>query len=59
MIYTVVVALLYALMRNSGIPKLVPGDIYIQKAGRKIYIPIGASFIATSLIFAFLFKYIK
>ena len=57
LIYVVVVALLYGLMRNTGIPKLVPGDIYIKKAGRQIYIPLGASFIITSIIFAILYSW--
>lgn len=59
LIYVVVIALLYGLMRQTGVPKLVPGDIYINKAGKQIYIPLGASFIITSLIFALLFSAIR
>lgn len=56
MIYIVVIGLIYALMRNSGIPKLVPGDIYINKAGKQIYIPLGASLIITTIIFLILYS---
>lgn len=56
-IYIIVIALIYALMRKSGVPKLVPGDIYINKAGRQIYIPVGASFILTTIIFIILYSF--
>lgn len=57
LIYVIVVGLIYALTRRSGIPKLVPGDIFIAKAGRTIYVPLGASLIITSIIFAILYAY--
>ena len=36
LIYVIVVGLIYALTKRSGIPKLVPGDIFIAKLTRKI-----------------------
>lgn len=59
LIYFVVVALIFGLLRNSAKAKLVPGDIFIQKAGRTIYIPLGSSLLITALAFAVLVKYLK
>jgi hypothetical protein len=50
---------IYALMQSTGIPKLLPGDLFIQKAGRKTYVPFGTSLAITILVFLVIFKYIK
>lgn len=53
LLYIVVVAIIFALARKTGPPFLLPGDIYISK-GTRIYIPLGASFIVTIILFAIL-----
>ena len=35
------------------------GDIYIQKSGRSIYVPVGASLIITSLFFIILYSFLN
>jgi hypothetical protein len=58
LIYLIVVALIFGLLKNAAKAKIVPGDIFIQKAGRTIYIPLGSSLIVTALVFAIMVKYI-
>lgn len=57
LVYVIVVGLIYGLTKRSGIPKLLPGDFYINKNGKtSIYIPTGASFIITSIVFLILYS---
>jgi len=59
LIYFIVVALIFGLLRNAAKARLVPGDIFISKAGRTIYIPLGSSLIVTTLIFAYMLRYLE
>ncbi len=53
-LYFISIAFIYALQRQRGIPVIVPGDIFVQKEGKKIYIPLGLSFILTLVLFLIL-----
>lgn len=50
-LYFIIMALIYALQRNKGKPIIAPGDIYIQKNQKYVYIPLGLSLILTILAF--------
>lgn len=53
-LYLIVIAFIYALQRRSGAPVIIPGDIFIQKGERQIYIPLGSSFVLTLIFFLIL-----
>lgn len=53
-LYFISIAFIYALQRQKGIPVIVPGDILILRANKKIYIPLGMSFIITLILFLIL-----
>lgn len=53
-LYFIAVAFIYALQRQSGTPVIIPGDIYIQNGARRIYIPLGSSFVLTLVLFLIL-----
>lgn len=58
--YVLSVAFIYALNRRFAKPPIViPGDIYISKAAKKIYIPLGSSLILTIILFLILRRFIK
>ena len=54
LIYIVIIGLLYMFASKGGVPWMLPGDIYIAKGTRNIYIPLGTSLIITVLIFLIL-----
>jgi hypothetical protein len=56
LIYVIVVGFIYGMTKRSGIPKLFPGDIFIQKSGRTIYAPTGAALMISGLIFLILYS---
>lgn len=53
-IYFIIIAFIYALQRQKSIPAIVPGDILILKGQKRIYIPLGLSFIITLIVFLIL-----
>ena len=53
-IYFICMGFIYALQSRRSIPVMVPGDIYISKGQKKIYIPLGLTFILTLIIFLIL-----
>ncbi len=57
-VYVIVVGLIYGLTKRSGIPKLFPGDLFIQKSGRTIYAPTGGALIITGIIFLLIYSYL-
>jgi hypothetical protein len=59
LVYFIVIALIFGLSRGYGSTKLLPGDVYIQKAGRVIYIPIGSSLLLTIIIFVILIRLVS
>lgn len=52
-------AFFYYYNSKGGIPFLIPGDIYINKAGSRIYIPLGSSVILALLLFIILKIFVK
>ena len=50
-LYFISIAFIYALQRKRGIPVIVPGDIYIRKEQKYVYIPLGMSLILTLILF--------
>ena len=52
-LYLISFGLILALNKKTGNPIVLPGDIYINKAQRKIYLPIGSS-LNLSLVLAFI-----
>lgn len=42
---------IYAFQRNRARPIIVPGDIFIQKNQKYVYIPLGLTFILTLVLF--------
>lgn len=54
LLWIVSIGLIYALMKKSGVPFLLPGDYLIIKASRRIYIPLGTSLIVTIVLFILL-----
>lgn len=53
-IYFVIMGFIYALQRNRARPIIIPGDIYVQKNQKSIYIPLGLTFVLTLLLFLIL-----
>lgn len=53
-LYFISVAFIYALQSRRFSPIIVPGDIYIVKGQKRVYIPLGLSFIMTLVIFLIL-----
>lgn len=51
LLYVVSIAVMYFLFSRGGNPPLLPGDFYIKKVGRSIYIPIGSSLILTIILY--------
>lgn len=58
LIYFIVMVLLYALIYKAGVPFLLPGDIYIHKGQRRIYIPLGTTLIITLVLFLILLYFL-
>lgn len=54
MLYVIALALVYSFAGKSANPLIVPGDIYIVKAGKRLYIPISSSLIITIILFLLL-----
>ena len=56
LLYLVVVSLLYVYATKGGgeVPWLLPGDFYIHKGTKRIYIPLGSSLIITIILFLIL-----
>lgn len=50
-LFFIVIAFLYALINKVGVPFLLPGDVYRNYGGRKLYFPLGTGLILTTLIF--------
>lgn len=57
-IYLIIMAFLYALIKRSGVPFTIPGDIYIHKGDTKIYIPLATAFLISIVIFIISFRFI-
>jgi Protein of unknown function (DUF2905) len=58
MIYLISVGfVIYISSRASG-PIIIPGDIYVRKAGRTLYIPLASSLVVTIVIFLILRKFL-
>ncbi len=50
-IYFISVAFIYGLQSRSVEPIIVPGDIYVKKGLKGIYIPLGSSLLLTIVLF--------
>lgn len=50
LLYVIVNALLYMGTGKGASPIIMPGDLYVKKAGRTIYIPLGSSLIISTLL---------
>jgi len=50
-IYLIAWALVFALQRKSGVPFVIPGDIYIHIGQKRIYLPISSSLVLTIILF--------
>ncbi|MBN1969281.1 MAG: DUF2905 family protein [Candidatus Delongbacteria bacterium] len=57
-LYFIIMGFIYALQRNRAQPIVIPGDIYIHKNQKYIYIPLGLTFVLT-LIFFLVFNNIR
>lgn len=57
-IYFCVMVLVYVYTRKTGVPFMLPGDIYIHKGTNRIYIPIGTSLIISAIIFLIAFRFL-
>jgi hypothetical protein len=55
-LYFLAAAFMYYLSQRGGQPPIIPGDIYIKKGPRTIYIPTGSSFIIAAILFLLLRK---
>ena len=55
LLYIVSVATMYFLFSRGGRAPMLPGDFYISKGPKRIYIPVGSSLIITIILFI-LFK---
>ena len=53
-IYFVSLGFIYAFAAKTGPPFVLPGDIYIHKAAKRIYIPLGSAAILTVVIYLIL-----
>ena len=53
-IYAVIMGFVYALQTNKARPIIVPGDIYIQKNQKYVYIPLGLTFVLALVFFLIL-----
>lgn len=53
-LYFILMGFIYALQRNRARPIIVPGDIYIQKNQKYVYIPLGFTFVLTLILFLIL-----
>jgi hypothetical protein len=51
LIYFISIGFVYALQRKLSSPIIVPGDLYIRKPTRSLYIPFGSSIVITVIIF--------
>ncbi|OGM19814.1 hypothetical protein A2686_04050 [Candidatus Woesebacteria bacterium RIFCSPHIGHO2_01_FULL_38_10] len=59
LLYLVSLVLIYVLNQKTGVPLVLPGDIYKVKGTRRIYIPLATSFTLALILFLVLNKYIK
>jgi hypothetical protein len=50
LLYVISVAGLYMLSGRGSSPIIMPGDFYIKKAGRTIYVPLGSSLIVSTIL---------
>ena len=53
-IYFICMGFIYALQSRRSIPVVIPGDIFISKGQKKIYIPLGLTLVLTLIIFLIL-----
>jgi hypothetical protein len=56
--YFISVAFMYMLFYRGGQPVIIPGDIYIKKSPRTIYIPTGGAFVLALILFLLLKRFI-
>lgn len=52
LIYFISIGFIYALQRKLSSPIIIPGDLYIKKPTRSLYIPFGSSIVVTIVIFS-------
>lgn len=51
LIYFISIGIVYYLSSRSSGPIVIPGDIYIRKAGRTIYVPLASPLLVAAIIF--------
>lgn len=57
MILLVSVAFIYGLQSRLSEPIIIPGDVYIRKGTKGVYIPIGSSIALTIILFLLFLKF--
>lgn len=58
LIYFISIGIVYYLSARSSGPIVIPGDIYIRKAGRTIYVPIASPLVVAAIIFLVIRKFL-
>lgn len=58
LIYVISVGFVYYLSSKTSGPIVIPGDIYIRKAGRTVYIPLASPLVVAIIIFVILRKFL-
>jgi len=53
-LFFISMAFIFALQKKGGNPIIIPGDIYIRKNQKYIYIPISSTFLLTLIIYIIL-----
>jgi hypothetical protein len=51
LLYIISIAVMYFLFSRGGNPPVLPGDLYIVKGSKRIYIPFGGSLILTIILY--------
>lgn len=58
LIYVISVGFIYYLSSKTSGPIVIPGDVYIRKAGRTVYIPLASPLVVAIVIFVILRKFL-
>lgn len=54
LIYLIALAFVIYISSRTGGPIVIPGDIYIKKSGRTLYVPLASSLVVSVIIFLIL-----
>ncbi|MCS7092783.1 MAG: DUF2905 domain-containing protein [Patescibacteria group bacterium] len=58
LIYVISIGIVYYLSARTKVPIVIPGDIYVRKAGRTMYIPLSSPLVVAIIIFVILRKFL-